>query len=344
MDPSFPVGCSVNDGIPKDTFLGEPFQLCLPGVEALATLIHPCGPNCLIFKKDLHHAYRQFPIDPRDYHYLGYSFDNLLFFDTVFAFGLRPATMACQCVTNAIQFLHSLQGYFSTNYVDDFGGCDTPERATDSFHALQHLFHFLGIDSATEKDCPPSTFMVFLGILFNTVTMTMSIPQEKLSELLQLIQHISHANHITRHSLQSLLGLMSYVTACVRPARIFMAALLNGLCGLPRHATSLITDDIRADLEWWLHFLPKYNGISIIPPIVYNPQIVVTDACHTGGGGHFGYKCFHVDFPPHLITDSAYDINVKEILTVIVALRLWGPSCMALVYLFALTIPSLFKA
>ena len=32
MDLSFPVGCSVNDGIPKDTFLGEPFQLCLPGV------------------------------------------------------------------------------------------------------------------------------------------------------------------------------------------------------------------------------------------------------------------------------------------------------------------------
>ena len=69
MDLSFSVGCSVNDGIPKDTFLGEPFQLCLPGVEALATLICRCGPNCLIFKKDLHHAYRQFPIDPRDYDY-----------------------------------------------------------------------------------------------------------------------------------------------------------------------------------------------------------------------------------------------------------------------------------
>ena len=232
--------------------------------------------------------------------------------------------MACQHVTSAIQFFHSLQGYFSINYVDDFGGCDTPERAADSFHALQHSFHFLGIDSTTEKDCPPSTFMVFLGILFNTVTMTMSIPQEKLSELLQLIQHISHTNHITRPSLQSLLGLMSYVTACVRPARIFMAALLNGLCGLPHHATLLITDDIRADLEWWLHFLLKYNGISIIPPIVYDPQIVVTDSCHTGGGGHFGYECFHVDFAPHLITDSAYDINVKEILTVIVAVCLWG--------------------
>ena len=175
--------------------------------------------------------------------------------------------MACQHVTNAIQFLHSLHSYFSTNYVDDFGGCDTPERATDSFRALEHLFHFLGIDSATEKDCPPSTFMVFLGILFNTVAMTMSIPQEKLSELLQLILHFSHADCITRHSLQSLLGLMSYVTACVRPARIFMAALLNGLHGLPHHATLPITGDIRADLEWWLHFLPSTMASSSFHPL-----------------------------------------------------------------------------
>ena len=53
MDLSFPVGCSVNDGIPKDTFLGEPFQLRPPGVKALATLIRHCGPNCLIFKKKI---------------------------------------------------------------------------------------------------------------------------------------------------------------------------------------------------------------------------------------------------------------------------------------------------
>ena len=34
VDLSFPVGSSVNDGIPKDTYLGEPFTLRLPGVDA----------------------------------------------------------------------------------------------------------------------------------------------------------------------------------------------------------------------------------------------------------------------------------------------------------------------
>ena len=56
-----------------------------------------------------------------------------------------------------------------------------------------------------------------------------------------------------------------------------MEALLSGLCGLPRHTTLPINDDIRADLEWWLHFLPKFNGIFIILPLVYDPHIVFTD-------------------------------------------------------------------
>ena len=110
MDLSFPLGTSVNDGIPNDTFLNDPFQLHLPSIDSFVVLIQKFGKGCLLFKKDLRHAYRQLPVDPRDYHYLGFSFDNLLLFDTVFPFGLRTATMACQHTTSAITFLHHLQG------------------------------------------------------------------------------------------------------------------------------------------------------------------------------------------------------------------------------------------
>ena len=136
LDLSFPPEHSVNDGIPTDSFLGEPFQLCLPGVDALVHLVQQLGPGCFLFKTDLSRAYHQLPIDPRDYHFLGYSFDDLIFFDTVFAFGLRPATLGCQRTTNAITYLFRLLGYFSTNYIDDFGGCDSPSRTAE---ALMHL-------------------------------------------------------------------------------------------------------------------------------------------------------------------------------------------------------------
>ena len=198
MDPSYPPNCSVNDRIPTDSFLGEPFTLRLPGVDSLVQIIQKFGPGCLLFKTDLSCAYRQLPIDPRDYHHLGYRFDKLIFFDTVFAFGLRPATLGCQRTANAVTYLYTHQGYFCTNYVDDFGGCDCPSRASDAFHALKKLLFILGLKTSTDKDCPPSTLIVFLGTLFDTIQMTMSIPQAKLEKRLQIIKSVINAsNHFS---------------------------------------------------------------------------------------------------------------------------------------------------
>ena len=150
----------------------------------------------MLFKTDLSHAYRQLPIDPRDYHLLGYCVDDLLFFDTAFAFGLQPATFGCQCTTNAITYLYLLAGYFCTNYIDDFGGCNTPSRAVDVFHALKRLLFLLGLQTSPEKDCPPTTLMVFLGILSDTVAMTLFIPKEKVNELLHKLQALYLASTI----------------------------------------------------------------------------------------------------------------------------------------------------
>ena len=65
MDLSFPQGSSVNDGIPSDTYLGDQFKLRLPGMDRLIEFILAEGQNCLVFKKDLRRAYRQFPSIPR---------------------------------------------------------------------------------------------------------------------------------------------------------------------------------------------------------------------------------------------------------------------------------------
>ena len=117
-----------------------------------------------------------------------------------------------------------------------------------------------------------------------------------LIELLTFIQQILEMPSISRHCLQSILSLMSFVIACVGPARIFMSAPLSGLRGLPRHGHLSISAEIRSGLEWWLNFLLCYNGISLISPPSYTPNIPVTDACANGAGGHFGLECFCIQF------------------------------------------------
>ena len=82
MDLSFPQGSSVNDGIPPDSYLGDQFKLRLPGIDRLVEFILAKGRNCLVFKKDFRLAYRQFPVDPRDYSLLGFCFQGQFYFDT----------------------------------------------------------------------------------------------------------------------------------------------------------------------------------------------------------------------------------------------------------------------
>ena len=55
-----------------------------------------------LFGKDLKRAYRQIPVDPKDYNLLGYNRNDLLYFDSVLPFGLRSATLDCRRTTNAI--------------------------------------------------------------------------------------------------------------------------------------------------------------------------------------------------------------------------------------------------
>ena len=89
VDLSFPPGSSVNDGIPKDTYLDELLTLRLPGVDAFVDIIPALGAGCWLFKKDLSRAYRQLRIDPRDYHLLGLLHHNNLYFDIAPPFCLR---------------------------------------------------------------------------------------------------------------------------------------------------------------------------------------------------------------------------------------------------------------
>ena len=103
---------------------------------------------------------------------------------------------------------------------------------------------------------------------------------------------------------------------------------VNGLSGLAHSHHLLITPKIRSDLEWWLHVLPRYNGVSLIPPPTFTPHILVTDACYMydGVGGHFGNYRFHGQFPTEIHDMYDFYINIKELLAIIVALRLWGPN------------------
>ena len=86
VDLSWPVDESVNDGIDGEMYLGESSDLHFPTIDDIISLIHNAGQGCLIYKRDLKLAYRQFLVDPGDWQYLGYFFNMYITLTRFFAY------------------------------------------------------------------------------------------------------------------------------------------------------------------------------------------------------------------------------------------------------------------
>ena len=187
LDLSFPPTVSVNSGIPLNSYQDSPFKLRLPGIDRLCELILAKGRGCCVYKKDLQRAYRQFPIDPKDYYLLGFTFDNHIYFDTRRPFGLRTSAMICQRTTKAVIYFHAA-GFSADVYQDDFYGAECPSLAENAFATLQSIFDTLGLASSPEKDLPPAFEMVCLGILVNTKDFTLRVPESRLRDPMSYIR------------------------------------------------------------------------------------------------------------------------------------------------------------
>ena len=70
------------------------------------------------------------------------------------------------------------------NYNDDFRGVEASyDEAVVAFTHLGQLFTNLDLESSPTKDCLPSTRMIFLGLTYETVVVTL----EKLHQTSQLL-------------------------------------------------------------------------------------------------------------------------------------------------------------
>ena len=87
-----------------------------------------------------------------------------------------------------------------------------------------------------------------------------------------------------------------------------------------------LTPENKSDLRWWWHFVPSYNGVSLIKtnPWIHDSLSFSTEACGSGAGGYFSGKFFHTPFPHPILLLYGHDINTLELLTIMVALKLWG--------------------
>lgn len=323
VDLSFPEGSSVNDGIPKDTYLDQPTNLHFPSVDTLAEIVRQKGRGALMLKKDLKSAYKQLPVCPGDWPLCAISWSNSLFVYIREMFGLRTSALACQRTTSCVTYLFAKAGYHCCNYLDDFGGADTPDRAQLAYQMLELLLQKLNLWENTQKAALPSTSMTFLGIQLDSTNFTLTIPPDKLKAARELLHSWSLKSAMSKTDIQSLLGTLQHLCCCIRGGRIFLNRMLNTLRSMNQSQRSYQLDsEFRRDLFWWETFLDTFNGVSIMQELHWSQpdDIFASDACLSGAGGFSDGRYFRVQFPTHL---QHLHINALEMLVIIICCKLW---------------------
>ena len=327
MDLSFPPGNSVNEKIPKDRYMGQETNLKYPKVDSLVDLVKQKGRGCALMKSDLRRAYKQIPVDPADWNFLGLTWNGQLLFDRTMPMGLRSAALCCQRITNAIKYIVERRGYDLVAYLDDMVSAETWLKAEHCHITIRWVISESGAEESEAKVVGPTCKMLFLGVLFDTETLTLSVDEERLVETLMLLDEWMLKSHMTRKEVETVAGKLGFIASVVRPGRLFVSRILEFLRGLPRTGKYPVPAEFHKDLLWWKTFLPLYNGVSMMPWEDWSgpDEVFSSDACLQACGA---WSCtrtefFHITFPDYILQQQL-SINALELVTVVVAAKVWG--------------------
>ena len=117
------------------------------------------------------------------------------------------------------------------------------KECADSLEILLSACKELGIPVAAHKCTGPTTCLVFLGILIDTVKMEISLPKEKLERLKRILGDWRTKKTCTQRELESLIGHLQHAAKVVRPGRRFIRGMLSLLqiAAKPHHYVRLNT-------------------------------------------------------------------------------------------------------
>ena len=120
-------------------------------------------------KIDIKAAYRMVPVHPQDRHLFGMMWEDKVYVDAALPFGLRSAPKIFTAVADTLEWIAT------TSLVE--------KQCRLNMELLVDLCHHLGVPLAEEKVEVPSTSLVFLGIIIDSVAGELRLPLEKTEQV-----------------------------------------------------------------------------------------------------------------------------------------------------------------
>ena len=215
------------------------------------------------------------------------------------------------------------------HYLDDFITCGEEGTGECQFNlqTMMDICRCLGIPLAAEKLEGPSTCLVFLGIVIDTLAQELRLPLEKLQRIRMLVREWLGKKRYKKRELLSIAGQLQHAATVVTPGRTFLRRLFD-LSKTVSHSDHHIrlSAGARSDLAWWHEFLEGWNGISLMTVVNrVEPEVIVTsDASGSWGCGAFWEEQWFQLAWADTQCSRNMNIAVKKLIPLVIAAAVWG--------------------
>ena len=166
------------------------------------------------FTIDLQDAYLHVPIVKHHHQFLHFVWHNVPYQGRVLPFGLATAPRVFTSLTKPILFLCHCKGLRIVIYLDDIlvlvHSKQAGKRACLFLCSL--LVHLSLHINFSKSDLCLSQSFTFLGLCWDTVCMSVSLPLDKLAEIQQLALSLLQTPHVTVCKVMSFLGKANFCT------------------------------------------------------------------------------------------------------------------------------------
>lgn len=320
-DCSRPKGEAVND------YVSNSHKFKYQSLDDATQLV---GHGYFMAKVDLKSAYRSVPISPESQKVTGFKWTlngvTAYFVDTKLPFGSKEAPGIFHRLSQAVRRMMARRGFNIVAYLDDFFICESSKaRCRKALSCLIFLLRKLGFYINWKKVVDPTQHLTFLGIDINSVSMQLSLPENKLLELRRELASFMGRQRASKQQLQSLAGKLNWAASVVYGGRAFLRRIINAICILKHKSHKIrLSHTVKQDIAWWYRFLETFNGKSLLLDSIPITS-VYTDACTSGAGGVWNQDWFYCNWERDFPSASHLHINEQETLAVIIAAHRWAP-------------------
>ena len=323
IDLSWPAEASINYFTIPNMYLNTAYKLQYPTVDDITKALLEVENNPKMYKIDLSRAFRQLPIDPYDYNLLCLKWKREYYSDQFCPFGHRFGSLSCSRLSDFFRYLMWQEGHVIFNYVDDLIGIGPDSSVQVAYKKLLKILQDLNFPISDKKLVEPTTVCNCLGMILNTDKFTISVPEDKLAEIIQKCEKSMQCHTISKRDLQPLIGSLMFIHKAVRSSRYFVNRILQAL-RLADNGRIKVTEDMQRDLRWISEFVPKFNGTTTYKHnVIPCHNTLEIDACLDKVGGVWMDYVYSAEIPQSF-KEKGLSITHFEMLNILVAIKMWG--------------------